>query len=462
MMIGALISRHARASISGPTPGARIALRVAAVACACWAGVAVGSTTSEDAVGEEQFALHGQLTYVEQETSSFHAPYAGANSLSPNEGRETFDATLYAGARLWSGAEAWINGEIDQGFGLDGTLGVAGFPSGEAYKVGRKQPYLRLPRAFVREVWSLDGEYSAVSADQNQLAGRVTSNRIVLTVGKFAVGDVFDTLRLAHDARSDFLNWSAIDSSTFDYAADAWGYTIGAALEYYVADWTLRGAVFDLSNVPNSPHLDPGAHEFQMVAELERRFDLSGAPGRALLTFYQSRGRMALLAAAIDQAQATGATPDVALARQYRSRSGIHLSVEQSLTENLGAYVRVGAASGDVEAYEFTDVDRALAVGAALQGVRWGRKSDIVGLAMLANRASAARQQYLAAGGLGILVGDGRLPNPGAEQIAEGYYRVGLGEHMHLTLDLQRIINPAFNHDRGPVSIFALRLHAAI
>jgi hypothetical protein len=125
MKIGDVISRDAGAFIAGRTPGVQVAAHVAAMACACWAGLAAGSSPGEDAIGEEQFALHGQLTYVEQETSSFHAPYAGANSLSPNEGRETVDVTLYAGARLWPGAEAWINGEIDQGFGLDGTLGVA-------------------------------------------------------------------------------------------------------------------------------------------------------------------------------------------------------------------------------------------------------------------------------------------------------------------------------------------------
>ncbi len=186
---------------------------------------------------------------MEQETSDFTAPYAGANSLSPNRGAETVDAALYLGARLWRGAEAWINGEIDQGFGLDDTLGVAGFPSGEAYKIGRSRPYLRLPRLFLRQTLDLGEAGETVDAAANQLGGSRGADRVVITIGKFSVGDIFDTNRYAHDPRGDFLNWAAIDAGTFDYAADAWGYTAGAAVEWYQGAWTLRGGLFDLSDV---------------------------------------------------------------------------------------------------------------------------------------------------------------------------------------------------------------------
>ena len=423
------------------------------------AAEAATSSSAQPPAADERYALHAQLTYVEQETGGFHAPYAGPQSLSPDEGRETVDATLYAGLRLWGGAEAWLNGELDQGFGLDGTLGVAGFPSGEAYKIGRETPYLRLPRAFIRQTWGLGGEAQAVDGDLNQLSGQRTSDRLVLTVGKFGVGDVFDALGYAHDPRSDFLNWSALDASTFDYAADAWGYTIGAALEYYAGRWTTRAALFDLSNIPNSPHLDPGAHEFQLLAELEHRHELGGAAGRVLITVFDNRGRMGLLKDAVARG-ATGETVDVASVRTFRSRTGVHVSAEQALTESLAAFARVGGASGNVEAYEFTDVDRAAMLGACLRGVGWDRPADSVALAFLLNEASATRQQYLGAGGLGILIGDGELPHPGSERILESYYQAALGAHVHLTLDFQRVTNPGFNRDRGPVPILAVRLHA--
>ena len=104
--------------------------------------------TDSPPITEERFAIHGQATYVVQATDGFHAPYHGRNSLSPASNEETVDADLFFGARLWRGAEIWIQPEIDQGFGLDDTLGVAGFPSGEAYKVGAYHPYFRWARAF--------------------------------------------------------------------------------------------------------------------------------------------------------------------------------------------------------------------------------------------------------------------------------------------------------------------------
>ena len=409
---------------------------------------------------EERFAIHGQVTYVEQETDSFLAPYRGANSLSPDMGRETVDATLFIGSRLWSGAEGWIAPELDQGFGLDDTLGVAGFPSGTAYKLGKNQPYLRLPRAFIRQTVNLDGAAESVEAAADQLRGTRSPDRWVFTLGKFGVTDIFDGNQYAHDPRGDFLNWSAIDAGTFDYAADSWGFTVGAAAERYVGSWTLRAGVFDLSDIPNSPHLEPGFHEFQIDAELEKRYELFGQPGRVLVTGFDSRARMGLLDQAIALAEATGSTPNPANVRQYRSRLGVSLAVEQPLSADVGMFARVGKAAGNVEVYEFADIDRSIEVGASVDGRLWRRGGDTIGLAAIDNGISAVREQYLNAGGLGILVGDGRLPHPGAEQIIETYYSLAVRSWVHISLDYQWVKNPGYNTDRGPVSIVAVRLHA--
>jgi high affinity Mn2+ porin len=408
----------------------------------------------------ESFAIHGQFTYVEQETSAFNAPYAGPNSLSPNRGAETVDVTLYLGARLWPGAEGWFNGEVDQGFGLDDTLGVAGFPSGEAYKIGKHQPYLRLPRLFLRQTLNLDDTRQSVDAAANQLGGSRSANRVVITVGKFSVTDLFDTNQYAHDPRTDFLNWAAVDAGTFDYAADAWGYTAGAALEWYQGAWTLRGGLFDLSTVPNSVHLDPGFHEFQSILEIERRHEIAALPGRVSLTVFDSRGRMGLLNDAVQRAESTGTAVDIAAVRAYRSRAGASLNLEQQLATDLGFFVRLGKAGGNVEAYEFTDIDRTVSAGLSLQGTRWHRADDTLGLAAINNGISAARERYLNAGGLGILVGDGRLPHPGPEQIIETYYSLSVLRAAHLSFDYQWINHPAYNRDRGPVSVVAVRVHA--
>ncbi len=412
-------------------------------------------------VTPETYAIHAQATLVDQANAAFTSPYSGRNSLSAKaKGRETFDASLYAGGRLWQGAEVWINPEIDQGFGLQNTLGAAGYPSGEAYKVGSASPYFQLHRLFLRQTLNLSGETQAVSADLLQLGGTRQANRVVITLGKISVPDIFDANANSHDPRHDFLNWALIDTGSFDYAADAWGYTVGGAVEWYQGKWTLRGGIFDLSEVPNSVKLDRHFGQFQLIGEVERRYSVQGHAGTLLVTGFLTRGRMGRFDDAVALARLTGQTADVAGVRRYRSRTGIGISLQQQVSADLGIFLRAGVAGGATEPYEFSDIDRTLAVGASLNGKRWGRTGDTVGLAGLINGISATHVQYLQAGGLGILVGDGQLPHPGNERILETYYDIGLNKYLHLAVDYQLIVNPAYNRDRGPVNIFAARLHA--
>ena len=436
-----------------------VALLLALGAAPGWAAAQVDDAAAAPPASDQRFAIHGQATYVEQDANDFPAPYHGPNSLTPDRGRETSDVTLSLGARLWHGAEAWITPEMDQGFGLDNTLGLAGFSSGEAYKVGDNQPYFRLPRAFVRQTIDTGGERENLQALAGQLAGSRSADRWVFTIGKFSVTDVFDTNQYAHDPRNDFLNWAAVDAGTFDYAADAWGFTVGGAAERYIGPWTFRAGVFDLSHVPNSPDLEPAFHEFQMIAEIEKRYPLFGQTGRVLLTGFDTRGRMGLLDQAIALALATGTTPDPSKVRQYRSRFGGSLNIEQPVTDNFGLFARVGKTEGNVEVYEFTDVDRSVELGGSLKGAPWHRPHDTLGLVLLDEGISAEREQYLNLGGLGILVGDGKLPHPGAEQIVETYYSIGIVSWAQVSLDYQYVKNPAYNRDRGPVSIYAVRVH---
>lgn len=415
---------------------------------------------SSQTVAGERFAVHGQATFVEQATNDFHAPYSGPNSLSASSNRETADISLFLGARLWRGAEAWVEPEIDQGFGLDNTLGVAGFPSGEAYKVGANHPYFRMPRWYVRQTLDTGGERETVDGSAGQLGGSQSVDRWVFTIGKFAVTDVFDTNQYAHDPREDFLNWAAVDAGTFDYAADAWGYTVGAAAERYTGSWTFRAGAFDLSDVPNSEVLEHGLHEFQMVAEIEKRYPLFGQTGRLLVTGYDTRGRMGLLDEAIEIADATGTMPNAGNVRSYRSRMGVSLDLEQPITSDLGVFARAGKATGNVEAYEFTDVDRSIEIGASMKGRTWHRPDDTIGVAAIDNGISAEREQYFNLGGVGILCGDAKLPHPASERIVETYYSLSPLSWAHVSLDYQWVENPCYNTDRGPVSIGAVRVHA--
>ena len=407
----------------------------------------------------DRFAIHGQTTLVSQYALPFRAPYGGQNSLASNAGRETLDVDLYLGFRPWKGAEIWIDPEIDQGFGLSGTFGVAGFPSAEAYKVGSAYPYARIPRAFLRQTIDLGGDTQKVDAGINQFAGTQTADRIVVTVGKFSVVDIFDKNKYANDPRGDFLNWTLVNTGSFDYAADAWAFTYGAAVEWYTGAWTLRAGVFDGPVVPNSSNLDPTFGQFQMVGEVERRYELWGQPGKVLVTGFLTRSRMGNFTDAVQLAALTGAPADISLTRTYTSKTGVSANLEQQILPGLGVFARAGYTPGKLEAYAFTDDDATFAGGASISGKFWGRNDDTLGIAGILNTISKARQAYLAAGGYTALIGDGALPNPGPEKILEAYYTLPVYA-WKLTFDYQFITNPAYNRDRGPVSVIATRLHA--
>jgi len=408
----------------------------------------------------ESWAIHGQTTFVQQFHPAFRAPYSGPSSMFGGaQGRETLDATLYAGVRPWAGAEAWADMEMDQGFGLSNTLGAAAFPSAEAYKVGKSAPYGRLQRLFLRQTFDLGGEEEEMAGEANQLAATHTSDRLVLTGGKFAVTDIFDTNTYAHDARGDFLNWAIVDAGAFDYAADAWGYSYGMAAEWNVDAWTLRGGLFDLSRVPNTTELENDFSQFEIVGELERRVALWGHGGKIKLLGFLNRGRMGSYNDAVTLAALTRTPADAALVRQYRSRPGMSLNVEQGITDDLGFFLRASWNDGSQETYEFTDMHRSVSSGLSLKGTQWGRADDTAGLAFETSAISKSAQSYLAAGGLGLLIGDGRLTRYGEEAVMEAYYDVQVIKGVNAALDYQFIANPAYNADRGPVSVLGLRLH---
>jgi len=408
----------------------------------------------------ENWAVHGQITNIWQYHPEFRSPYEGANSLDHLEHtNETTDATLFLGVRLWKGAEFWLDPEINQGIAPSNTEGVAGYVNGDGSKVGKLHPYLRYQRAFIRQTFDLGGDATKVDADQNVLGGSVTANRVVVTVGKLDVTDIFDDNKYSHDARVDFLNWSLIDAGSFDYAADAWGYTFGSAVEWYQGDWTLRAGLFDLSTQPNGKDLTPWFGQFQVDTEIERRFKLGGHDGKLKITGFMSRGRMGTFADAIALAQATNTIPSTADVRRYQSRFGVSLNLEQEIAKDIGFFARAGADQGNVEPYEYADIDDTVQAGFSFGGAKWGRKDDTIGLAGVVNEISKIHQEYLNDGGLGILVGDGKLPHPGPEEILETYYDVGVAKGITVTFDFQGIENPAYNRDRGPVPVLSARLH---
>ena len=325
--------------------------------------------------------------------------------------------------------------------------------------MGSAQPYIRLQRLFLRQTIDLGGDEENVEADANQLAGARAKNNIIITAGKFTVPDIFDDNQYAHDPKNDFLNWSLIDAGAFDYPADAWAYTYGASLEWTEEWWSLRAGVFDLSRMPNTTQLQRGFAQFGIVTEGEERHTWFGKDGKLKLLGFLNRARMGDYNQALALANATGTIPSTALVRKYASRPGGSLNLEQGLTDDLGLFARISMNDGSKETYEFTDINKSVSAGLSLKGVSWDRPDDTVGLGIAVNGISKAAQNYFADGGLGNLIGDGRLPQYGTENILEAYYSYSIVKGFALSSDYQLVVNPAYDPLRGPVNILALRLH---
>jgi high affinity Mn2+ porin len=196
-----------------------------------------------------------------------------------------------------------------------------------------------------------------------------------------------------------------------------------------------------------------------LVGEVEERHQLWGQPGKFKITGYLERGRMGAYQNAIDLAQLTGQPADINAVRTYTSRPGVSINLEQQVSETLGVFARAGWADGTREPWDFTDIDRTVSAGASLNGKGWGRPDDTIGIAGVINNISGVHQAFFNAGGLGILIGDGQLPNPGLEEILETYYSYAVTQATKVSFDYQFINNPAYNTQRGPVNAFAVRLH---
>jgi high affinity Mn2+ porin len=424
------------------------------------------SKQSDDAKPDasERLVAHGQITELPQGYPKFPARYSGAGSLEPPAGqvRATTSITGSLGLSLWEGAEAFVTPELDQGYGLNSTHGVAGFPNVEAYKLGAGAPYLRLHKYFLRQIIGLGGGSERINAGFSQLGRTVDANRLTFTVGKYSAVDIFDDNKYAHDGRNGFMNWSILDMGAFDYAADSWGFTHGATVEWKQDWWTARAGVFQLPLTPNGPVIEPSIfRQFSPIVELEARHALFFCrEGKIRILGFDDFAYVGKWDDATNIGLATGTTPDVSIDRRVkRSKAGGGIDIEQSVTNDLGFFIRASLSNGRYETAAFTEIDRSLAAGLALEGAFWGRPKDGLGVAAVVNGASGSHLRYLENGGQGAMLGDGGL-TPGGEHVFEAYYKLGLFDGAHLTGDYQFVDNPGYNRQRGPVSIFALRLHS--
>lgn len=293
----------------------------------------------------------------------------------------------------------------------------------------------------------------------HQLAGERSTRRVVLTVGNFSVLDVFNSLEYAHDPRSEYLNTAFASHASFDYPADARGYTWGASVEYIDGDWAIRAGRFLQPQEPNGLQLDTRIFEhYGDILAVERGYQLYGNAGKLRVLVWRNHAHMGSFVDALRVAARSGDAPDVAQVRREHDKVGLGISLEQKVGETLGLYARADWADDKTESYAFTEVGRSASIGAILRGSSWHRATDALGVAIAANGLSPEHRAYLAAGGLGGFLGDGQL-RYGPEQVFEVFYSARALPHLFISPDFQYIRHPGYNKDRGPARFYGLRVH---
>ncbi len=406
------------------------------------------------------FNVHGQATVITQKHDVFPSPYVGPHSLQRDEPiRTSVTSTLFLGARLpWAGGEAYFSPELSGGEGFSGVTGIAGFPNGEIPRVGTPEPEPYVARLYYRQTIGFGGDTEKVDDGPSQLAGVRDVSRLTVILGKFSAVDFFQQNAYANDPRTQFMNWGLFADGGWDYPADTRGYTEGAVIELNQPTWSLRYGAFAEPKQANgatydSRLLDALGH----ALEFEKRWELDKHPGSVKVLGFLNRSDAGKYREAIDNPGPSG--PDVTLTRAFRAKYGVAVTADQEWTNDLGAFVRAAWDDGRSETWTFTEIDRSVALGATLKGNRWGRPQDVAGVAGTINWLAKDHRDYLGAGGIGFLIGDGQLKNYAPEEVLEAYYNCKIADHVYVTPDFQFINHPAYNADRGPVFVGGMRVH---
>jgi len=408
---------------------------------------------------DSTFSFHFQQTIITQSMPPFNAAYSGLNSLSPNgETASSITSTFFGAARLWKGAEVYFNPELSGGAGLSKTLGVAGFPNGETFRVGSASPAIYIARLYFKQNFEWGTEKDTIEDDVNQLAGLKSKRYFSIAAGKFGMADFFDGNNFSHDPRSQFMNWALMDNGAWDYPANTRGYTIGLYTELGQPTWTLRFALTMVTTVPNESVWDQQiAKANTQTIEYENRYTINGQKGTLRLLGFLNNGKFGNYDLAIAQ---NPKAPNVDSTEAYgRHKFGFGINTDQFLTKDFGIFAKASYNDGHTETWFFTEIDRSVTFGGVLKGTSWKRNDDEIGLAFIGDGLSKPHRDYLADGGYGFLIGDGKL-SYAPEMIVEVYYKINAYQHkLWLTPDYQFIVNPAYNTARGPVNVFSIRAH---
>ena len=401
-----------------------------------------------------------QSTYVGNKHPSFDDPYNGPSSLyGGNESGYTFTGTIFIGLKPWKGTEIWFNPETGSGIPFSGLLGVAGVYNGEAQKPAFTSPIVYTARAFIRQTFGFGGEQLTPDPDYNSFGNTVDSRRFVFTGGIYSIVDIFDRNTYAHDPKKDFLNWSIIDWGAWDLPADARGYTRGMVGELYWDDWAFRLSRSMLPVESNGLALTTNLlQSYGDTIEVQHDHTLLDQAGKVRAMAFRNQAAFGNYQDAVNFSQQYGGTPDLGNIRSTQVKYGFGLSLEQAVTTDIGVFARLSWNNGATEGYSFTDINNSLSGGVSLKGSQWNRPDDTVGIGIASNGISSTNQAYLRSSGSDFFCGDGNL-NYQRENIIELYYSAQLTSFLWLTTNYQRIANPCYNADRGPVSVYSLRAH---
>lgn len=420
-------------------------------------------TQQLDSLANDRTSIHAQSTIIEQYKPSFYVPYSGMNSLmNTSEKQTSITATLYFGVRLWKGAGLFIDPELAGGSGLSHVLGVADATNGETPRITNPAPSISIARLYYRQVIALTDKMIYQESDQNQLGGFSPIQYFAYTIGQISMGDYFDNNKYSHDPRTQFMTWSLMDAGAWDYAADTRGYTPSIVIEYVTPSNAFRYALSLMPKTANGAAMNWNVSMSNaQTLEYTHRYVIHGLEGAIRLLGFLNTADMGNYL----QSMALNPTaPNIESTRKNgRKKYGFVINAEQALTKSLGCFFRGSWNDGKNETWAFTEIDHSISGGLSLTGDSWHRMGDQVGLAYVTSGISKAHREYLADGGYGFMLGDGKL-NYGWEHLTELYYSAQLVKNqLFLTGAYQLLINPGYNRDRkGPVNVFSVRLHLSI
>ena len=421
------------------------------------------SQTDNDSLSASQkWNIHFQNTEILQFHPGFPAGYSGKNSLNPNsETAVSSTSTLFLGIKLWKYGSFYFNPEVSAGKGFSKTLGVAGFPNGEVYRVSDPKPHFTPARFYIRQIFPLSKNSIPAEDKLNQLRDKIPESYIAVDAGKFSIMDFFDDNPYSHDPRTQFYNWALMGNGAWDYPADTKGYTFGIVVELVRPEWAIRFATVMVPTQANGPVFDADIkHAKSEALEFEKETSWNGLPGVIHLLAYYTQAKMGSYQEAIDLGIANNTIPVIdSIQKTGNTKFGFGFSLAQQVSSNTGIFFRAGWNDGRNETWVFTEIDKTISGGFNFNGKMWHRNNDEIGVAFIANGLSDWHRKYLAAGGYGFIIGDGHL-NYSPEMITEVYYSFHINKlALSISPDYQLIINPAYNRDRGPVNAFGLRAH---